>query len=191
MPKYDITTNLRLIDFCEGHIAWSNSYPYRVVIQNFRSFRYKVYALIIETIYSSVKVTPWFGKRAFLNHRWNLAAKETLEGLVIFQMFYKALQKFGITDYRVYFCMSILKWLWVHNTVLLIRFIDPLRTSNFKAFQLCIGTLSTPMKRYDLMHSINGRGTFLMTQACLPHLLESKEQGKVPHILNNSPVSST
>merc|ERR1712168_303139 len=49
------------------------------------------------------------------------------------------------------------------------------------------GTLSTPMKRYDLMHSINGRGTFLMTQACLPHLLESKEEGKIPHILNNSP----
>lgn len=49
------------------------------------------------------------------------------------------------------------------------------------------GTLQTPMKRYDLMHSINGRGTFLMTQACLPHLLESKEAGKIPHILNNSP----
>ena len=44
------------------------------------------------------------------------------------------------------------------------------------------------MKKYDLMHSINGRGTFLTTQACLPFLLESKKQGKVPHILNNSLV---
>merc|ERR1712212_697915 len=49
------------------------------------------------------------------------------------------------------------------------------------------GTLQTPMKRYDLMHSINGRGTYLMSRACLPHLLESKEAGKTPHILNNSP----
>jgi len=49
------------------------------------------------------------------------------------------------------------------------------------------GTLQTPMKRYDLMHSINGRGTYLMSQACLPHLLESKEAGRDPHILNNSP----
>jgi len=43
------------------------------------------------------------------------------------------------------------------------------------------------MKRYDLMHSINGRGTFLVSQACLPHLLDSKAAGRNPHILNNSP----
>jgi len=49
------------------------------------------------------------------------------------------------------------------------------------------GTLQTPMKRYDLMHSINGRGTYLVSQVCLPHLLESKEKGREPHILNNSP----
>jgi len=49
------------------------------------------------------------------------------------------------------------------------------------------GTLQTPMKRYDLMHSINGRGTYLVSQICLPHLLESKEKGREPHILNNSP----
>ena len=30
------------------------------------------------------------------------------------------------------------------------------------------GTLQTPMKRYDLMHSINTRGTYLCSQACLP-----------------------
>ena len=44
-------------------------------------------------------------------------------------------------------------------------------------------TLGTPMKRYDLMHSINTRGTFLCSQACLPHLLK----GKGSHILNLSP----
>lgn len=44
-------------------------------------------------------------------------------------------------------------------------------------------TLQTAMKRYDLMHSINTRGTFLTSQTCLPHLLESAN----PHILNLSP----
>jgi len=44
-------------------------------------------------------------------------------------------------------------------------------------------TLGTPMKRYDLMHNINTRGTFLCSQACLPHLLKAK----TPHILNLSP----
>ncbi len=45
------------------------------------------------------------------------------------------------------------------------------------------GTLQTPMKRYDLMHQINTRGTFACSQACLPHLLQAKN----PHILNLSP----
>jgi len=45
------------------------------------------------------------------------------------------------------------------------------------------GTLETPMKRYDLMHSINTRGTFACSQACLPHLLKAEN----PHILNLSP----
>lgn len=44
-------------------------------------------------------------------------------------------------------------------------------------------TLQTSMKRYDLMHQINGRGTFLTSQKCLPYLLESEN----PHILNLSP----
>ncbi|MBC7545913.1 MAG: NAD(P)-dependent oxidoreductase [Candidatus Sericytochromatia bacterium] len=44
-------------------------------------------------------------------------------------------------------------------------------------------TLETSMKRYDLMHSVNVRGTFLCPQACIPHL---KKSGN-PHILNNSP----
>ena len=45
------------------------------------------------------------------------------------------------------------------------------------------GTLATPMKRFDLMHQINTRGTFLCSQACLPHLLKAKN----PHLLNLSP----
>ncbi|CAH3020852.1 unnamed protein product, partial [Porites evermanni] len=45
------------------------------------------------------------------------------------------------------------------------------------------GTLDTPMKRYDLMNSINARGTFLCSQACLPYLKTAKN----PHILNISP----
>jgi citronellol/citronellal dehydrogenase len=48
------------------------------------------------------------------------------------------------------------------------------------------GTLETPMKRYDLMHQINARGTFLCSQVCLPHLLKSSN----PHILNLSPPLS-
>ena len=35
------------------------------------------------------------------------------------------------------------------------------------------GTLSTPMKRFDLMLGVNARGTFCCSQACLPYLQES------------------
>ncbi|MBE5316954.1 MAG: NAD(P)-dependent oxidoreductase [Xanthomonadales bacterium] len=45
------------------------------------------------------------------------------------------------------------------------------------------GALDTPMKRYDLMHGVNARGTFLCSQACLPHLLKSAN----PHILTLAP----
>ena len=45
------------------------------------------------------------------------------------------------------------------------------------------GTLETPMKRYDLMHQINTRGTYLCSQACLPLLKKAKN----PHILNLAP----
>lgn len=44
-------------------------------------------------------------------------------------------------------------------------------------------TLSTPMKRYDLMNQVNARGTFLVSQTCLPHLMKSEN----PHILNLAP----
>ena len=49
------------------------------------------------------------------------------------------------------------------------------------------GTLSTSMKRYDLMHQVNVRGTYLCSQKCLPHLLESAKNNGVAHILNLSP----
>ena len=45
------------------------------------------------------------------------------------------------------------------------------------------GTLATPMKRFDLMHQVNVRGTFLCSQKALPHLLKSAN----PHILNIAP----
>lgn len=45
------------------------------------------------------------------------------------------------------------------------------------------GTLATDMKKYDLMHSINGRGTYLCSRAVLPYLLKSTN----PHILNIAP----
>lgn len=45
------------------------------------------------------------------------------------------------------------------------------------------GTLETPMKRYDLMHQINLRGTYLCSQKCVPHLRRAAN----PHILNLSP----
>ncbi len=44
-------------------------------------------------------------------------------------------------------------------------------------------TEQTDTKRFDLMHSINVRGTFLMTKACIPYL----RKGKNPHILTLSP----
>ena len=45
------------------------------------------------------------------------------------------------------------------------------------------GTLQTEMKRYDLMHSINTRGTFLCSKTCIPYLKNADN----PHILNLSP----
>ena len=54
--------------------------------------------------------------------------------------------------------------------------------NNASAIQLT-GTLQTDMKRFDLMHQINTRGTFLFSKMCLPHLLKSEN----PHILNLSP----
>ncbi|MFE1980164.1 SDR family oxidoreductase [Streptomyces mirabilis] len=45
------------------------------------------------------------------------------------------------------------------------------------------GTEELPVKRFDLMQSINSRGTFLLTRACLPYLKQSDHA----HILTLSP----
>ncbi len=45
------------------------------------------------------------------------------------------------------------------------------------------GTGQTPVKRFDLMHQVNTRGTFLCCQACLPYLKKADN----PHILTLSP----
>ena len=49
------------------------------------------------------------------------------------------------------------------------------------------GTRATPMKRFDLMFGVDVRGTFLCSQACLPHLLDAAAASRNPHILNLSP----
>ena len=51
-------------------------------------------------------------------------------------------------------------------------------------------TEDTPAKRFDLMFDVNVRGTFLTSQAALPHLRESAEAGRNPHILTLSPPLS-
>ena len=54
--------------------------------------------------------------------------------------------------------------------------------NNASAVQLT-NTEATSIKRWDLMQNINLRGTFICTQACLPHLKKSDN----PHILTISP----
>ena len=44
-------------------------------------------------------------------------------------------------------------------------------------------TMHTSMRRFDLMHQVNTRGTFLVSKTCIPHLLKSEN----PHVLNLSP----
>jgi len=51
-------------------------------------------------------------------------------------------------------------------------------------------TLQTPAKRFDLMFDVNVRGTFLTSQAALPHLQESAKAGRNPHIMTLSPPLS-
>jgi citronellol/citronellal dehydrogenase len=69
----------------------------------------------------------------------------------------------------------------VEKTVQTFGGIDVL-VNNASAIHLS-GTVETPMKKWDLMHGINARGTFLCSQACIPHLRKATN----PHILNNSP----
>lgn len=51
-------------------------------------------------------------------------------------------------------------------------------------------TEETPAKRFDLMFDVNVRGTFLTSQAAIPHLRESAKAGRNPHILTLSPPLS-
>lgn len=44
-------------------------------------------------------------------------------------------------------------------------------------------TLATDAKRYDLMHQVNARGTYMLSRACIPYLKESEN----PHVLALSP----
>lgn len=64
--------------------------------------------------------------------------------------------------------------------------------AKFGGIDICINNASaisltptpnTPIKRYDLMNQVNARGTFLVSQQCLPHLKNSSN----PHILNIAP----
>lgn len=48
------------------------------------------------------------------------------------------------------------------------------------------GTLDVQMKRFDLMHQINFRGTFLCSKLAVPHLKKSAN----PHVLNLAPPLS-
>ena len=54
--------------------------------------------------------------------------------------------------------------------------------NNASAINL-VGTEALSMKRYDLMHGINARGTFLLSKLCIPHLKKADN----PHVLNISP----
>lgn len=48
-------------------------------------------------------------------------------------------------------------------------------------------TAELSAKKFDLMHEVNIRGTFLLTRACLPHLRRSTN----PHVLTISPPINT
>lgn len=54
--------------------------------------------------------------------------------------------------------------------------------NNASAIQMT-GTLDTDIRRYDLMHQVNARGTFIVTRACIPFLKRAAN----PHVLMLSP----
>ena len=79
-----------------------------------------------------------------------------------------------------------------------IRFEDQVATAveqcvnRFGGIDICVnnasaisltGTLQTDMKRFDLMHQINARGTYLVSKTCIPHLRRAAN----PHVLMMSP----
>lgn len=54
--------------------------------------------------------------------------------------------------------------------------------NNASAIEL-VSTMKTPLKKFDLMHTVNVRGTFAMVQACIPYLQKSSNA----HVLMLSP----
>ncbi|KAG0243534.1 hypothetical protein BGX31_010588 [Mortierella sp. GBA43] len=59
------------------------------------------------------------------------------------------------------------------------------RQSTLEESIFCLtNTQETSLKKYDLMHQINGRGTWMVSKYAIPHLIQSS---KNPHILNLSP----
>lgn len=44
-------------------------------------------------------------------------------------------------------------------------------------------TAETSVKKFDLMNQINGRGTWMVSKLCLPHLKASANKGRNPHIV--------
>jgi citronellol/citronellal dehydrogenase len=69
----------------------------------------------------------------------------------------------------------------IEKTIATFGSIDAL-INNASAISLT-GTEATEPKRFDLMHSINVRGTFFMSRACIPFLKKSSN----PHIITLSP----
>ncbi|CAG8548358.1 7122_t:CDS:10 [Paraglomus occultum] len=51
-------------------------------------------------------------------------------------------------------------------------------------------TEHTPLKRYNLMNEINARGTWLVTKYAIPHLIESAQKSRNPHVMAISPPLS-
>jgi len=79
-----------------------------------------------------------------------------------------------------------------------IRFEDQVRAAveacvaRFGGLDICVnnasaialsGTEATEMKRFDLMHQVNARGTFLVSKSCIQHL----KRAESPHVLMLSP----
>ena len=79
-----------------------------------------------------------------------------------------------------------------------IRFEDQVRAAveacvaRFGGLDICVnnasaialsGTETTEMKRFDLMHQVNARGTFLVSKSCIQHL----KRAESPHVLMLSP----
>src|SRR5579872_2562833 len=69
----------------------------------------------------------------------------------------------------------------IHKTMETFGKIDVL-INNASAINLA-STEELPMKRFDLLYSVNARATFMCSKLCIPHLKQSSN----PHILNLSP----